>query len=306
MTTKQAIPRLTTECEHQRNDDHRWRMKTEWKRIVLAACVALAVGCQLFVGTNALQAAATFDDLPLAPESYWNGADLSGGFTTGGVFFPNSYNPSWMSWEGWSYSNITDNATPGWGNQYSAIAGGGVGGSANYGVAYLSEWTDDALRRVGVGLASGAPGTPGFYVTNTAYAYYSMLNGDSFAKKFGGPSGTDPDYFRLVISGLDGSYNPIAASPVTFYLADFRSSDPGQDYIVNDWQFVDVSSLVSGGAAYFSFNLESSDVGTFGMNTPAYFAVDQVPEPSAAILLLAGVAAGVMLLRRGSGGEGRR
>ncbi len=231
--------------------------------------------------------AAAFDDLPLAPNSYWNGSDMSGGFTTGGVFFPNSYNPSWVSWEGWAYSNQTDNVTPGWANQYSAITGGGVGGSANYGVAYLSDWADDALRRVSVGFANGAPGVHGFYVTNTTYAYYSMLNGDSFAKKFGGPSGTDPDYFRLVISGLDSAYNPIAASPVTFYLADFRSADPAQDYIVNDWRFVDVGSLVSGGAAYLSFSLDSSDTSAWGINTPTYFAVDQVPEPASAMLLLA-------------------
>lgn len=257
----------------------------------IAAAVAAVCG-SWFAGAAWAEAAPTFDDLPLAPGSYWNGSDLSGGFTSGGVFFPNSYNPLWMSWEGWSYSNITDNTTPGFGNQYSAIAGGGVGGSANYGVAYLSEWTDDALRRVSSGLAAGAPGTHGFYVTNTTYAYYSMLNGDSFAKKFGGPSGTDPDYFRLVITGLDAANNPIAAPPVTFYLADFRSADPAQDYIVNNWRFVDVGSLVSGGAAYFSFSLESSDVGPWGMNTPTYFAVDQVPEPSAAVLLLLAVTAG--------------
>ncbi len=270
---------------------------TVWAVRIMALGVAMCWSC--LAGTSVAEAAPTFDDLPLGPESYWNGSDLSGGFTTGGVFFPNSYNPSWMSWEGWSYSNVTDNVTPGWTNQYAAITGGGVGGSANYGVAYLSEWTDGALRRVGVGLAAGAPGTHGFYVTNTAYAYYSMLNGDSFAKKFGGPGGTDPDYFRLVITGLDASNNPIAAPPVTFYLADFRSADPAQDYIVNDWRFVDVGSLVSGGAAYFSFSLESSDVGSFGINTPTYFAVDQVPEPSAAMLLLSvtvGAIAGGMRL----------
>ena len=96
-----------------------------------------------------------------------------------------------------------------------------------------------------------------------------------------------------MITGLDAANNPIAAPPVTFYLADFRSADPAQDYIVNDWRFVDVSSLVSGGAARFSFSLESSDVGPWGMNTPAYFAVDQVPEPSAAVLLLCVSAGGI-------------
>jgi hypothetical protein len=36
----------------------------------------------------------------------------------------------------------------------------------------------------------------GAYFTNTTYAALSMLSGDSFAKKFGGASGDDPDWFK--------------------------------------------------------------------------------------------------------------
>lgn len=263
-----------------------------------AALIAAVVCCGLVAGAAPARAAATFDDLPLGPESYWNGSDLSGGFTTGGVFFPNSYNPLWLSWEGWAYSNKTDHTTPGWMNQFSAITGGGVGGSANYGIAYLSEWADDHLRQVSVGLANGAPGVHGFYVTNTTYAYYSMRDGDAFAKKFGGLSGTDPDYFRMVISGLDAARQPIVGlDPVVFYLADYRSPTPADDYIVNDWRFVDVGSLVGGGAAFLSFSLESSDVGAWGINTPLYFAVDQVPEPTAGVLLIAAAVCGCLVRR---------
>ena len=43
---------------------------------------------------------------------------------------------------------------------------------------------------------------------------------------------------------------------------------------MDQWTRVDLSSLV--GARKLQFELESSDVGEFGMNTPAYFALDQV------------------------------
>ena len=43
----------------------------------------------------------------------------------------------------------------------------------------------------------------GLYVTNNNYAYYSMLNGDAFAKKFGGGSSDDEDWFLLTITGKD-------------------------------------------------------------------------------------------------------
>lgn len=77
-----------------------------------------------------------FEDLSLAPNSYYNGADGAGGFTSQCTFFNNSYNQQYKSWSGWSYSNTTDTTTPGVSNQYSAYTGGGFRGSKNYGVAY--------------------------------------------------------------------------------------------------------------------------------------------------------------------------
>ena len=56
---------------------------------------------------------ATFDDLTLSPESYYNGADGAGGFASGGFSFNNSYDPVWGTWAGWAYSNTTDTTTAG-------------------------------------------------------------------------------------------------------------------------------------------------------------------------------------------------
>ena len=96
--------------------------------------------------------------------------------------------------------------------------------------------------------------------TNTTYAALSMLDGDQFAKKFG-PS----DWFLLTITGEDASNNPLGS--VNFYLARNGS-------IVNTWQSVDLSSLSA--AKTLEFNLTSSDTGLYGMNTPAYFAMDDL------------------------------
>ena len=61
---------------------------------------------------------------------------------------------------------------------------------------------------------------------------------------------------------------------IDFYLADFRFDDNTLDYIVDQWTTVDLSGLTN--AVELQFSLSSSDVGDFGMNTPAYFAVDHV------------------------------
>ena len=82
-----------------------------------------------------------FEDLPLAGESYYNGSDGAGGFTSNGTFFNNTFTDfggGFSAWSGWSYSNLTDNTTPGFGNQHSAITGGGAEGSSSYAVGFAS------------------------------------------------------------------------------------------------------------------------------------------------------------------------
>ena len=107
-----------------------------------------------------------------------------------------------------------------------------------------------------------------FYVTNTTYAALSMKNGDAFgAKVF---NYDDKDWFKLVIEGFNKSGT--STGTVEFYLADFRmASSPG---IVTEWTKVDLSPL--GSVAGMKFDLQSSDNGQYGMNTPAYFCFDNL------------------------------
>ena len=208
-----------------------------------------------------------FEAYDLESESFLNGADGSGGFTSGDIFLPNDYNADFMSWSGWAISNTTDTTTPGFTNQYSAIPGSGVDGSAHYAVTSAFGNNNLVLQ----GDAAGQP-VSGMYITNNTYAYLSIKDGDSFAKKFGGVTGDDPDFYLLTIKAYnEGS---LSVDSVDFYLADYRFSDNSEDYIVDEWTWVDLSSL--GNADSLSFALSSSDVGQFGMNTPAYFCIDDV------------------------------
>ncbi|HQR05851.1 MAG TPA: DUF4465 domain-containing protein [Gemmatales bacterium] len=234
-----------------------------------------------------------FEDKTLPPNSFYNGSDNAGGFTSRGAFFNNSYGGGF--WSGWSYSNTSDTTMPGFGNQYSAITGAGVGGGGIYGVAfnYASGASYINLPTVTQPLSVS--------ITNTTYAALSMKFGDSFAKKFGGVTGNDPDFFLLTIqarSGLNGSGAILGAVP--FYLADYRFADNSLDYIVKTWNIVDLSSLPVNTQS-LTFDLTSSDNGPFGMNTPCYFALDSlvvaVPEPGT-IILISSTIAGSYAVRR--------
>src|SRR5512137_2022601 len=77
---------------------------------------------------------ATFEDMNLPEQSYWNGSDGSGSFVSGGISFSNNYNAEWKFWDGFSYSNIHDSNTI---DQYSAIAGTGQGGTSTYAISYI-------------------------------------------------------------------------------------------------------------------------------------------------------------------------
>ncbi len=260
--------------------------------------VVIVVGVLAVVGEAAHGSVVDLEDLALAPWSFYNGSDGAGGFTSRGAFFNNTFTDfggGFTAWFGWSYSNVTDNTTPGYGNQYSANTGGGTDGSTNYAVAFASAPGDATIELP----ASLFPES--IRVTNTTYAYLSMLYGDPFAKKFGGTTGDDPDYFLLTITGLDGIGGNVGA--VETYLADYRFTDNALDYLVDTWSEVDLSTLV--GATTLSFSLESTDMGSFGMNTPAYFAIDNlrlVPEPAT----LALIAVGALSLLRPQGRRYRR
>lgn len=259
--------------------------------------LALLTLSLLFAGNNAnvqaVQSVVDFDDLTLEAESRWVGPDTNGEtveglygpevrgeFASHGVGFGNTVELTYNTWSGFAYSNESDNTTPGFGNQHSAITGDGRGaGADNYALAFaastlVAEPVDAAaledLPTIAIPFGRSVQSV---WITNTTYAALSMRDGDSFAKMFGGESGDDPDWFLVTAYGVDAE-GAILETSVDFYLADFRSADSAEDYIVTDWTEWDLSPLA--GAASLHFNFASSDVAPWGMNTPAYFAMDDL------------------------------
>lgn len=208
-----------------------------------------------------------FQSLNLETNSYWNGSDGSGGKKIGIATFTNTFNDwggGFTSWTGFAFSNVTDISTSGVANQYSAMVSENQVPTNVYSVVYCMgnsthitfDWLVEPME---------------VDVTNSTYAYYSMLNGDEYSKKFGGADGTDSDWFLLTIEGYNGTN---LTNSVEFYLADFRFTNSAQDYIVNKWNRINLSSL--GSVNKIVFKLTSSDSGEYGMNTPSYLAIDNI------------------------------
>ncbi|MCO6045784.1 DUF4465 domain-containing protein [Aeoliella sp. ICT_H6.2] len=232
-----------------------------------------------FGGTVTSAGAATvvdFEELSLAGTEYEDGRNLDGSFESQGALFSNNYEAFTADccWEGFAYSRAVDTTTAGPMNQYSAFAGSGADGSSQFAVAYSGYDAGNGGAIPAISLPAGAHPLS-IEVTNTTYAALSMRDGDSFAKKFGGISGNEADWFQLRIEGWSDA--DVLLGEVEFYLADFRSADNSQDYIVQDWTSVDLSPLAQDGVARLEFRLDSSDIHPqFGMNTPAYVAIDNL------------------------------
>ncbi len=242
-------------------------MTSKTSQILASAIMALSI-------TLASAATVTFEGLLSGAGTYNNNAGVSGAFTTGGASFSNTFDPTYGSWSGFAISNTTDTTTADYTN-YSALPGSGAGDSSTYAISYDAASVKFATTQNLFGLGAS--------LTNATYTGLSMQTGDAFAKKFGGVTGSDPDFFKLTISGFTGG--AATGTAVDFFLADFRFSNNSQDYIVNKWTFVDFSAL--GTVDEIRFSYTSSDNGQFGINTPTYFAMDNflaVPEPSSAVM----------------------
>ncbi len=216
---------------------------------------------QVTVGT------ATFDDVTLNASGIWTGEEENNEMFSGGWLFTNTYWPEYSAWGGFTASNHTDMTQSGLSAQYTAATGSGYEGSAQYGVAYVMGYgvlTD-------VYAADGQAHTvTGFYVTNNLWAYQNMHDGDATATPFGGTSGNDPDWFKLTATGKNASGQTVGTAE--FYLADYRFANNDEDYIVNTWEWFDLSSL--GAVHTISFELSSSKNNSGGMITPAYFCIE--------------------------------
>lgn len=221
-----------------------------------------------------------FNNLTLNADSYWNGNDNSGGFTdVENIFYSNTYNSSFESWNGFAYSNMRDDSTGTFMNMYSSITSGGIDATTekgtNYAVAFVpGDWNNN-YQPIPSFLKTVDEKSylfNGFYITNNTYAYFSMKNGDGFAKKFGGETGQDPDFLKVLVWGITEDNS--TTDTVEFYLADYRFEDSSDDYIVDNWRWVDLTSL--GKVKQVNFSMNSSDKGDFGINTPTYFCIDNV------------------------------
>lgn len=240
-------------------------IKNQFIAIVLGLFVLTA--CHKEKGDLIETKTVDLESLTLGSAPYWNGSDKTGEFNTLGVKFQNNYNATYSSWGGFGYSQKADVTTSGFSNQYSAYD---PANGTNKFAIYYAPYAGDAFASFSTGTEHLVNSVS---ICNSTYTALSMKNGDaSFSKKFGGSTGNDKDWFKLTVIGYNVAGDSVKS--VDFYLADYRFDDNSKDYIVNKWTTIDLSSL--GKINKFTFRFTSTDMGVWGMNTPAYVCLDNI------------------------------
>lgn len=155
----------------------------------------------------------------------------------------------------------TDLANGDYLHQLAVYGTGGHNGSKNFGIHNGSDQSGDLGKLASFYFEDGIERiVDHMWVTNTVYTMNMMKNGSDYNPKFG-----DEDYLKIVAIGIDLEGNETGRS--TFDLAQ------GTDFVI-EWTKWNLASL--GKVAKVAFNMEGSQTGDWGLNTPAYFAYDDV------------------------------
>lgn len=205
---------------------------------------------------------ATFEEEPLSSEEPYS---QKAPFGSGSFAFSNSYNAEWNSWSGFALAASADTTYTGdfATQQYNNVVGGGQeleAKSKQYVVAYCPG--DNPAWGTYNPIVTVMPSSDrkvqleGVYLTNTAWVKSFATQGD---KNYGRPAFEEGSFFIVTITADNGK-------KVEVPLIDYRNK---KREVVNDWKWVDLSSL--GEVKTLKFSIQSSD-----SYAPSYFAMDNL------------------------------
>lgn len=256
----------------------------------------------------------TFDDAPqnvIASDIYGNnlysGSAPKGAQVTTGYFakvsdatyvqFPINYAASWKDPNSWIYeysnggvaiSNFKDMEQGGYKNQCSVYNKEGAKSGSNFAVCFGFSASKDDLGECAKiyitdqkGYTVTTENKPvtgkakigkfnSVWVCNTTYGYKEMQNGAVKSQN---------GWLKVIFIALDDQGKQIEGKRVEYYLANFDASKKeasGLDGKIREgWNQVDLSALGDNVSA-IAVDFEGSDTGEWGLNTPAYVAIDDL------------------------------
>lgn len=110
---------------------------------------------------------------------------------------------------------------------------------------------------------------------NTSYVYGSIEYPNPFGSNPSASLSATGGWLKVMFYGYDAQGQPTnGGNPVEFYLADYRTLSPTYTPSVNTWQECSLEKL--GKVHSVKINFAGSDMGPYGLCTPAYVAMDNL------------------------------
>ena len=219
--------------------------------MILALALALVLAsCQK--ETETTTTVVDFEDVTLNSDSISDGTSFKSGNSTFSIVDGAFWNGGIVC------SSKKDTVTSGFLNQYSSVAGLGAYNSEKYAVVYSPGSFNCPKNTL------GNYNIKSMMVTNSTYAYLDMKNGTPLVSKIF----TSGDWFKMIVKGY---LNKKETNSVDYYLADFRN---GKSFISKNWEKISLVSLSVVDSVAITF--DSSDKGSFGVNTPQYVCIDNI------------------------------
>lgn len=208
----------------------------------------------------------TFDELIVPDTGFWNGSDTTHYNQTFGdetITFSNYYNSDYSYWTNSAFSTWTDTVTADYSNQWSVYAGAAHSDSV-FGLFYVPTDYTNNYQTIPVDVQFNHPvRMDSLFITNSTYTALTIKNGNNYARAF---STDSSDYYKVIIYSI---FQTDTLDTTEVMLADYTM--PDDSIIHKDWIKVDFDTLT---VTKLAFDVVTTDVGTYGPNTPLYFCVD--------------------------------
>ncbi len=209
-----------------------------------------------------------FEELTLEPNTHWSTSERTGSFQSSYLTLYSHYDedyPEYPYLEGFVYTNETDADTYALTN-YSAAVGHGNENSSNYVNCYMG-WYNTSAIKIDTEHSVDFTNRGAYFCLPTYVSKYIGDENGSFAENH--------YYYSVKITAFAGE-TEVANREIV--MADFRED---ANYKMDEWTFVDLSWIANADSLYFEA-VGNDTAGGFGVNTPAYFCMDdfgiQAPE----------------------------
>lgn len=217
-----------------------------------------------------------FEDLKLEKDSIWDAPNNETEFESGEIIFNVSGKPDYIEeWFGFTYSNLTGTKTDVNKTYFSAYNKSTAIGDTIF--ALLKQ--DSILSPTNITFKDNKAHKLKSFAVNNSFGTSTAMREGTYvndtietSKRFGGTNGDDKDYFILRAVGYK---DDIATVNLNIFLADYRSDDNRQNYILREWTTIPLDTL--GFVDRIELTLDSSDKTEDGkLRTPATVCIDDI------------------------------